>query len=57
LQALRTAIEGGSEPPNCRSQIADCRLGESAAGVETGVPAVLGRLVFRRVGSIFGAWI
>ncbi len=32
----------------------EVRLG---AVVQTAVPAVFGRLVFRRVGSIFGAWI
>src|SRR5712692_3617137 len=31
LRALRTATLGGSEPPDFRLQIANCRLGESEA--------------------------
>jgi hypothetical protein len=31
LRALRATTLGGSEPPNCRLQISDCKLGESEA--------------------------
>jgi len=29
LRALRAATRGGSEPPNCRFQISDCKSGNT----------------------------